>query len=336
MARGKLKNKRKPNISKALTESSISVFLSMIEIHNKPKIEYRYPTAVILMINSWELLFKAYIHKYINPKKLWKENGFTITLSEAINVIKVSEYTLFNKQDFAIIHSNVESLEKYRNEYIHYNLGVLDPVIFGLLYKSSLLYSNFLAKTFKKDISILENLIIMPIGLKLPYDPISFLKLDECNSNDFYVFLINKTKELLNNGINESIFVSLDVKFESVKKIQNSDIVVGLDSAASNKVAMVKNVRISNDPGAQSVYFSDNAILIEFPLTHEKLVERVRERVPDFKLNSVFYKILKDIKLDTSIAYERKLNPLTKKTSRTFFYKVSAVDFIVKKYSSII
>ena len=44
-----------------------------IEIHNKPNIAYRYPTATILIINAWELALKAYVYQYIGKKKLYEK-----------------------------------------------------------------------------------------------------------------------------------------------------------------------------------------------------------------------------------------------------------------------
>ena len=52
MARGK-------SVTKLLLDSSQSALFAGIEIHNKPHIDYRYPTSVILIINAWELALKA-------------------------------------------------------------------------------------------------------------------------------------------------------------------------------------------------------------------------------------------------------------------------------------
>jgi len=334
LARGELRSKRKPNISKSLTESAISAFLAMVEIHNKPKIEYRYPVSVILMINAWELILKSYIYKYISHQKIWKDSTHSITICESLNVLTITKLKYFSKNEIIVLKKNIESLEKYRNEFIHYNLGDLDPIIFGLLYKSTLLFTDFLAKAFKKDVGITDNLIIMPIGLKLPYDPVSFLRNQAIAKNDFYTFLIKETKELLENNITDSIFIGLDVKYESIKKISNSDIIVGIDPASSTKVEIIKKIRTTNDPNAQTVYISDENLLKEFPLSYKLLVKRIKENFAGFKTNKYFYTILKVIKSDGSLTYQRKFNPSSTKTSVTYFYKNEAVEAIIKHYEN--
>ena len=55
MAKGK-------SVVKGLIDSAESAFFSAIEIHNKPRIAYRYPTATLLMVNAWELLLIMYIN----------------------------------------------------------------------------------------------------------------------------------------------------------------------------------------------------------------------------------------------------------------------------------
>ena len=65
MQRGSIMGRGK-SVKKLLLDSSQAALFAGIEIHNKPHIAYRYPTATILVINAWELALKAYIYKYIN------------------------------------------------------------------------------------------------------------------------------------------------------------------------------------------------------------------------------------------------------------------------------
>ena len=56
-------------IYKGLIDKSIGSMLSAIEIYNKPDFKYREETFAILVINSWEILFKARLLK-LNAYKL--------------------------------------------------------------------------------------------------------------------------------------------------------------------------------------------------------------------------------------------------------------------------
>ena len=67
--------KRKSPIAKNLINNSISGIFSAIEIHNKPRIKYRYEMVVLLVLNSWELLLKGYLYKHHKDVKLFLKDG---------------------------------------------------------------------------------------------------------------------------------------------------------------------------------------------------------------------------------------------------------------------
>jgi len=327
MAKSKLKEKRKPNVAKGLSESAIAAFIAMVEIHNKPKIEYRYPTCVVLMLNAWELVLKAYIYKFIDKRKLLKKNDHSITLDQSLTIIMNFNSSHFSKTEMKVLSANVQTIEKYRNEYIHYNIGVLDPLIFGLLYKSTLLFNNFIRSAFNKDITKVENMIIMPIGFTLPYNPIDFLTLNGDNDNEFYLDILLKTKELYDEGINESIFVSISTHFTSVKKVENADIIAGIGDIQS-PLNITKNIRISNDPNAQAVTLNDNQLLETFPYEYNDFVKKIKDRDPRIMLNREFYKVMKEVKKkNNTLCHIRKLNPKKSKSSTKTFYNDAAVDY---------
>lgn len=54
---------------------------------------YRYPTAVILIINAWELTLKAYIYKFISKKGIYEKKGkngnqHTIAFMKALALVR--------------------------------------------------------------------------------------------------------------------------------------------------------------------------------------------------------------------------------------------------------
>lgn len=86
MSRGK-------SVTKLLLDSSQAALFAGIEIHNKPHIAYRYPTAVILIINAWELTLKAYIYKFISKKGIYEKKGkngnqHTIAFMKALALVR--------------------------------------------------------------------------------------------------------------------------------------------------------------------------------------------------------------------------------------------------------
>ena len=67
--------KRKPNVAHTLMKNAISALFCAIEIHNKPKIEYRYPNVVVILLNAWELVLKSYIYKHLKNKEIVELNS---------------------------------------------------------------------------------------------------------------------------------------------------------------------------------------------------------------------------------------------------------------------
>lgn len=307
--------------------------MAMIEIHNKPKIEYRYQTTTVLMINAWELMFKSFIYKYIGKNKIWNSDVHTISIRQALEIISNSEQ-IMDKEYTKLLKANIELLEEYRNVYMHYNLGEIDPIIFGLLLKSTFLFVKFVKEHFNKDLTAYDNLIILPIGLKLPYDPVEYLKNYDSKTNPYYTSVVNKVKSLLKDNINESVFVSIETKYVSTKKIQNSDIIVGIESGHSS-LTIEKKVRISDEKGSQPVHFSDEIIKQKFPLTHQMLMDKVKKKDPSIKQDSKLNAIIQESKKDSGLSFGRKTNPHSTKTPKSFIYSEELVDIVIEKYHNI-
>ncbi|MDE0561059.1 DUF3644 domain-containing protein, partial [Algoriphagus sp. NF] len=82
------KIKRKPPVAKSLVNNSISAYISGIEIHNKPNFKFRYEIVIILFINSWELLLKAYIYKFHKKKyRIVYLDGTSKSLDDCLNIV---------------------------------------------------------------------------------------------------------------------------------------------------------------------------------------------------------------------------------------------------------
>ena len=314
---------------KILLDSSQSALYAGIEIHNKPHIDYRYPTTVILIINSWELLLKASVFKYIGKDYIYddKKSKYTITFSKALVKVRDDINKKESIRSFDATFENLNLLNEYRCSNVHYIGAELNPIIFMLLSKSILDYDKFAKKHFNRDISKKDNLIIMPIGLKLPIDPIKYLtqKYDD-SSNKFVKAIIDATKSLNNNKIQDSIFVGIDVCTMSVKKVNNADVIAAIDNSSDLK--LTKSVRITNDPNAPSVRIDDSLP----PLTYDDLKIIIKTDRPDIKFNSTFNKAVSLVKDDPSLCRFNYLNPKTKKGTKKCFYEEKAINKIIENY----
>jgi hypothetical protein len=104
------KTKRKSPVAKSLLHNSKAAILSAIEVHNKPLFSYRYEVCVLLVINAWELLLKAYIYKHLKKVKLFRKDSTTKPFDECLECVAAN---LGNK--FAPIHESIKLLYGYRN-----------------------------------------------------------------------------------------------------------------------------------------------------------------------------------------------------------------------------
>lgn len=322
MARGK-------SVTKLLLDSSEAALFAAIEIHNKPHVAYRYPTSVILIINAWELALKAYVYKYIGKKQIYEKDGVHTKGFSKILVLARDHINAKEKNNkFQAIFDNLDLLNNYRNSNVHFIEGELDPVVFMLMSKAVLNYDAFLKKYFKKDITKDDNLIILPVGMKLPFDPIDYLKQDYGSAhNDFVNRVVQSVRNLNDNGIQESIVVGFNVYADRIRDSKNADIIASLE-ASPEAVALRKSIRVTDDPNAPAMRILPEVL----PLTYGDLRNRVKEKRPDIKFGKAFNAAMKKVKQNKTLCQPNYLNPITKTGSKKEFYSEKAVDEVLKFY----
>lgn len=322
MARGR-------TIKKVLLDSSQAALFAGVEIHNKPNILYRYPTAGILITNAWELALKAYVYKYIGKKKIYEEDGIhTISFSTASRLVK--EHIVKEDKNYLAVYENLRELNDYRCSNIHFANPNLDPIVFMLMAKAVLNYDEFLKKYFNKDITSADNLIILPIGFKLPFDPIQYLAQNYGEAqNDFVNELIATVRDLNDRGVEESIVVGFNLYTESVKKVVNADIIAAIDQL-NGSVKLTKRYRETDDPKAPAVRFTPDLP----PLRFKDLKARIKEKDPEVKIYKRFYAILREVQKQQRYCKVNYLDPNKKSGTKTEFYTEDTVDYIIGEYHS--
>lgn len=323
-----------------LIRNSIAAYFAAIEIHNKPNITYRYETTTLLLINAWELILKAFIRKYVKDKSIFENKDHTISFDKAVNY--VNDYLNKKKANsFTAVKENLFMIEEYRNHVVHFYHEPLEPQIFALVASCALNYVRFVKDHFSKDIIVEEGLFIMPLGFKLPFRPQDFLskKAVDCVSSDeakeFINNIVKVIEDLKERNIEDSIVLGFDVYMDSVKKITNSNLLIAITSQdeADAKLAKVTKYQVVDDHNAQKVYLSDEELFNKYPLTFAEVCRKCRERIQSFKQNNDFYNIMRKLKENPILSYQRKLNPKSKSTSTTTLYSESIIDEIEKEYN---
>ena len=319
---------RGKSVTKLLLDSSQAALFAGIEIHNKPHIAFRYPTATILIINAWELALKAYVYKYIGKKQIY-ENGFhTKSFSKVLILTRDHINTKEKNNKFQTVYENLNLLSEYRNSNVHYIEGKLDPVVFMLLSKAVLNYDAFVKKYFNKDITKDDNLIILPVGMKLPFDPIDYLKQDYGSAhNEFVNRVVQVVRDLYEKGIQESIVVGFDVYADRVRDPRNADIIADLGKSP-DAVILRKGIRVTDAPNAPEFRVKPELP----PLRYADLKERVKEKKPDIKFNRTFNEAMKRIKADERLCQPNFLDPHNKNGTKKDFYSIAAVDAVIMEY----
>lgn len=310
-----------------LVKNSTAAYFAAVEIHNKPKIEYRYETVTLLLLNAWELVLKAYIWNKDKHHSIFEKNGHSITLSKALIFVN-DHINIGNPKGFIAIKENLELIETYRNAIAHLYCENLEPCIFALVARAALNYVEFVKKYFSKDILADEGLFIMPLGFKLPFRPEDFLSKNSVyySSSEGAQNLINKiimvTENLKQNGVEDSVVLGFSVNLQSVNKVDNSDLLVAITSREKSDITLelVKKIKLSADPKAQILRLSDEEFKKTWKYTHKQVLAWCRDNIVGFKSNEKFNHVKKTIENDLAFVFTRKLDPDNEKSSSQKFY----------------
>lgn len=326
---GGLHMSRGKSVTKLLLDSSQAALFAGIEIHNKPHIDYRYSTSVILIINAWELALKAYVYKYIGKMKIYEKEGkHTISFSKALLLVRDYINTIDKNKKFAAIYYNLNLLNEYRCSNIHFIERKIDPIIFMLISKAVLNYDEFVKRHFKKDITREDNLIILPIGLKLPFDPVDYLKQKFSNThNDFVNDVIQSIRDLNNAGVQDSIVVGFNLVTDKVRDVKNADIVAAMSDTAE-AVELRRGIRFTDDPNAPAFRIEPEVP----PLRYSDLRMKVKEKEPSIIFGNIFNRAMQIIKANKALCQVRYLDPKKKSGLKTELYADCAVDALIQAY----
>jgi hypothetical protein len=324
--------KQRRQIQNGLLHNSAAAYYAAIELHNKPNMPYRYQTTVLLMVNAWELLLKAYLRKYTKTK-VEKKDGSTIefgkTVDSVLHSLSGKEYKLFSP-----IAENLQLLGRFRNNYAHYCGSDIEPIILGLLAKASIAYLEFRRKYFPKSKFIDSSLYILPLGFSLPFHPEMVFNPKSANARfsdeaaDFINTVAITAKHLEDEGIEESVLVGFDVALTSVKQISNADIIATIKEGGI-PFTKESRVRIVNNPEATPVTLTDDEFYEQYPLSYQDLTDLCRKSIPTFKVNSIYHKIRKNnIVTDPRYCGHRSLDREGKNLRQ--YYTRSAVNKIAE------
>lgn len=253
-----------------LLRNGKAALLAAIEIYNKPRIDYREECCVILLLNAWELTLKALLSK--NGKSIFypkrrKEPYRTLSWRDALSAAEV----LLPKELPALpIRRNLELLGVYRDNSVHfYNARGFGTVLHALAQTSIVNFKDLLKSAFDVDLGGEVTWQLLPLGLRSPLDPIEYIsgkvageRKDSPAVRQFLGELAAATREVEQAGADTGrVLTVFSIKLESIKKIQDADVVLGVTKAgdASGPLTVVKAV----DPN------------VSHPLRQKEIVQKI-------------------------------------------------------------
>lgn len=320
--------------SDILIEKATNALISSIEIYNKPDFKYREENFAILIINAWELLFKAkilednnnnkkelYIKDYPLKKDGEKSKRYIFKKTRANNYLTKSIISCINilksKGEIdEIIESNILTILEIRDNATHfYNPSSrLAQDIHEVASASVRNFIYLLNDWFERGLDH-YNLYLLPL---------SFLGEKHINVTNLH----QEETKLLD-------YISRKKKEHPYNENLPCNYVLYIDVTFSKKSKGIAGIKLTNDPNATPVILSTEELEKKYPLDYYTLVEKCKERYSDFTANQNFHNLRK--KYFKNLRYCYPYYPNLKKAGNPKIYYSTGIleefdKFYTKKY----
>lgn len=316
---------------KSLLDKSINSMLSAIEIYNKPNFSYREETFAILAVNSWELLFKAYLLKRYSYKLnclykmeyIVKKNGENSkrkrpTINRTGNPLTIGIYDAITRiekvdQKFSPnLKASVEALIELRDNAIHFhNEKNISRELQELGFACIKNYIT-LIKKWKLEIKISKyNLHLMPLAYVDSNIEAQGIITDEVAK--YLNFIKQKVQDNSKRNDEFSIAIAVDINFKKSNSFDGIYVQYGKDGT--------------------SVTISEEDMRQKFPLTYNDITSKLKERYENCKMDKNFHLKMKSIKENDKLYHFRKLDITDEKSSGKGFYSTNIWQELDKIYN---
>lgn len=313
----------------SLLDKSLNSMLSAIELYNKPNFSYREEAFAILSVNAWELLLKAFIlkknqyktrsiYELVPKKKKDDTNSKKLMVAKnragnpkTISVVVALEKLLESGELPKNVKLNLEALIELRDNAIHFtntsnSFGKqIQELGFACI-------KNYIEITKKWNIGIQfdkYNFYLMPLAY---VEKGTMAKAVLTSEEKNYAELLQaKLKETEDSSFDIAIAIDVQLK----------------------KGNSIDGLGMHYDPNGVAVTLSEEDIRKKYPWTYKDLVGNAKTRYTDIKLNNTFYEHLSEVKSDSKLCHERKLDPKNPKSSTKSFYSTNVWRILDKYYN---
>lgn len=226
-----------------------AAMMAAIEIYNKPIFRYRDECVVIFLLNAWELLLKAILSnkgQSVFYRKKRKEPYRTLSWRDAFS--QTEKYFPGSIKPLPV-RKNLELLGTYRDNSVHfYNAKDFGVLLYALAQTCIKNFRDLLYEIFKVGLEDEINWQLLPLGIKPPIDVISYISSSTTSKSSSAVRQYIAELALANNELKQSnedtgrLLTIFNVKLESVKKIGDADVLIGVQKTGgdSGPLAIVR------------------------------------------------------------------------------------------------
>lgn len=251
---------------RALLGNAVSAACAGIEIYNKPKFDYRDETAIILLVNAWELALKAVLSKNRVPIYYPKKRGQPYRTLSARDALTKAEPFFPKDVDYLATAENVQLLIEYRDTAVHfYHKDGLEVVLYSLAQTAIVNLKDLVEHVFDRDLAEEVSISLLPLSFATPVDPIQFLRRARTDVGfnsavrDFANLVTSAVESLESeNRDTGRLLTVFQVKLISTKKVEKADLVVGVQSEAGANGKLL--VQKPTDPNASHPYRESDII----------------------------------------------------------------------------
>ncbi len=322
-----------------LVEKSRAACLAAIETYNRASVQYREETFAILMINAWELLFKARVMKENGGKVAslhafrWKKRKdgsagrqkeyrytqsglhFTISVHEACAVVRSYENDPIDDNCVR----NIDALVEIRDSAVHFvaNNVQLRKTLAEISMASVRNYVIAAQKWFDMSFADL-NIAIIPVSFDL--DQAAVEAVARKPGTEVAQFLKHmQGLERESDKHNSQFSFAVKVTFDLMKK--------------KDAKAILARLAMPGETAEVVIGVDEDAMPAGFDWSYNELLARLKKRYKNFKCNKQFLAMMKELKDDRSICFARYIDPRKKNNSTPRrFYNPNILQRLDKYY----
>lgn len=308
-------------------QKSIEAAKAAIELYDKPEFPYRNESFSILMINAWELLLKAkklkenhnkmtsiYVKEKIKSKKgtITNRERYRKNRTGNFSTLSITDLIKTEISDKNLI-ANLSLLLEIRDNAIHcFNKPkLLEKHYLEIIGATLSSFQTALMNWFSFDISS-DSMFIIPIGFNLPkeYDLTDVSTKEEKNILKY----ISEQRNHTDTTSDYDIALNIEVKF------------------TKSKSEKAQEVRYSSD-GLPIKIDTEEVFKGKYPLSYDELLSKLQNRYVDFKQNTKFYSLKKNLEADKKYAGVRYLDYYAQKGIKKTYYSSEIIKEFDKHYT---